>query len=120
MLTYPSFATIRGYDNSTAQAYAEKYGRTFESLGEYVAPAPDVLWGDANGDSTIDGKDILYIRKYLANFNYDTGVSNVEIGAGADANGDGNVDGKDILIIRKYLANYNFDTGESSVVLGPQ
>ena len=83
-------------------------------IGEYT-----VFWGDANGDSTIDGKDILYIRKYLANFNYDTGVSNVEIGAGADANGDGNIDGKDILIIRKYLANYNFDTGESSVVLGP-
>lgn len=27
-------ATIYGYDNSTAQAYAEKYERTFESLGE--------------------------------------------------------------------------------------
>jgi len=26
--------TIRGYDNSTAQAYAEKYGYKFESLGE--------------------------------------------------------------------------------------
>ena len=32
--TIGSVAVIRGYDNSTAQLYAEKYDRIFESLGE--------------------------------------------------------------------------------------
>lgn len=32
--TIESIAVIRGYDNSTAQLYAEKYDRVFESLGE--------------------------------------------------------------------------------------
>ena len=32
--TIESVAVIRGYDNSTAQLYAEKYDRIFESLGE--------------------------------------------------------------------------------------
>ena len=106
---------IRGHQDSTAQSYAEKYNRTFELIED----EKDILWGDANGDDEINGKDILYIRKYLANLNFDTGVSSVEIGTGADANGDGEINGKDILIIRKYLANFNFETGQSSVVLGP-
>ena len=33
--TIPSTATIYGYEGSTAQAYAEKYGRTFVNMGTY-------------------------------------------------------------------------------------
>lgn len=36
--------TIYGYDNSTAQTYAEKYGYNFVSLGEYrVLPTGEVV-----------------------------------------------------------------------------
>ena len=35
----PENASIYGYDGSTAQAYAEKYGREFTSEGEYEAPS---------------------------------------------------------------------------------
>ena len=80
----------------------------------------DYLYGDANGDGEINGKDITRLRKYLANYDYDTGTSTVEIGLGADANGDGAVNGKDITRLRKYLANYDYDTGTSTVSLGPQ
>lgn len=45
-------ATIYGYDNSTAQAYAEKYGCKFESLGE--SPVKEVSLGDIDGNGRID------------------------------------------------------------------
>ncbi|MDE6707320.1 MAG: leucine-rich repeat protein, partial [Oscillospiraceae bacterium] len=54
-------ATIYGYDNSTAQAYAEKYDREFVSLGE--APVYEI--GDINRDGAINVTDIIYLQKYL-------------------------------------------------------
>ena len=80
----------------------------------------DFVYGDANGDGVVNGRDVLLLRKYMANYDFDTGTSSVEVGVGADANGDGVVNGRDVLLLRKYMANYDFDTGTSSVVLGPK
>lgn len=55
--------------------------------------------GDATGDSSVDMKDVLAIRKSLAGLS----VSEYDAEA-ADANGDSSVDMKDVLLIRKYLA----------------
>ncbi|MBQ8513978.1 MAG: hypothetical protein IJ496_01090 [Ruminococcus sp.] len=46
-------AVIYGYSSSAAQAYAEKYGREFVSLGN----APALTRGDVNGDDIIDISD---------------------------------------------------------------
>ena len=91
----------------------------FEMVGGIVTVL-DYEYGDANGDGEIDGKDVVRLKNYLANYNYSTGTSTVEIFGGADANGDETVDGKDVIRLKKYLANYDYDTGSSSVVLGPQ
>ncbi|MBR3965573.1 MAG: Ig-like domain-containing protein [Clostridia bacterium] len=80
----------------------------------------DFIYGDANGDGEVNGKDAVLLRKYMVNYNYDTGTSSVVVSSGADANGDGTVNGKDAVLLRKYMVNYNYDTGTSSVVLGPQ
>ncbi len=80
----------------------------------------DFIYGDANGDGEVTGKDAVLLRKYMVNYNYDTGTSSVAVSPGADANGDGEVTGKDAVLLRKYMVNYNYDTGTSSVVLGPQ
>lgn len=40
--TVSSSAVIRGYDNSTAQLYAEKYERAFESLGDIPVTPTEV------------------------------------------------------------------------------
>lgn len=80
----------------------------------------DFVYGDATGDSAVDGFDVIRLKKYLANYDYDTETSTVEIGFGADANGDGKVDGFDVIRLKKYLADYDYETGDSSVVLGPQ
>ena len=79
----------------------------------------DFIYGDVNGDLKVDGKDVLMLRKYLSNYNDDTGTSTVDVSFGADANGDGFTNGKDLLLLRKYMANYDDDLGSSTVVLGP-
>lgn len=79
-----------------------------------------VMYGDADGDGRINARDIVTIMKYIANYDYDTGVSTVTVAPGADADGDGRINARDIVAIMKYIANYDYDTGESSVVLGPR
>ena len=78
--------TIYGYENSTAQAYAEKYGYTFEVLGSApetteptetetsapAVPAEDMVWNgvnpDINRDGTIDAADSAVLLTYAAEF----------------------------------------------------
>ena len=80
----------------------------------------DFVYGDSTGDQKIDMKDVVLLRKYITNFDYDTNTSSVDVEHGADANGDNKIDIKDVVILRKYITNYDFDTESSTVVLGPQ
>ena len=80
----------------------------------------DIMYGDVNNDSNVDGLDVVRLKKYLANYDYDNDTSTVEVFAGADANGDGEINGLDVVRLKKYLANYDYDTGVSTIVLGPQ
>ena len=88
--------------------------------GSVSDDAPAIVYGDVNGDGNVNGRDVLLLRKYMANYDYDTETSTVEVHAGADVNGDGTINGRDVLLLRKYMANYDYDTGSSSVVLGPR
>lgn len=93
-----------------------------ENVTVYAVPVTvnviDFVYGDANGDGEVNGKDVTRLLKYLANYDYDTDTSTVEISAGADATGDGEINGKDVTRLLKYLANYDYDTNTSTVVLG--
>jgi uncharacterized repeat protein (TIGR02543 family) len=80
----------------------------------------DFKYGDANGDGNINMKDVVLLRQYIANYDYDTNTSSVTVNPGADANGDSKIDMKDVVILRQYIANYDYDTDTSTVVLGPQ
>lgn len=80
----------------------------------------DCVYGDATGDGVVDGFDVIRLKKHLANYDYDTETSTVEIFAGADATGDGIVDGFDVIRLKKYLASYDYETGTSATPLGPQ
>ncbi|MBQ7046653.1 MAG: leucine-rich repeat protein, partial [Oscillospiraceae bacterium] len=55
-------AVIYGYENSTAQAYAEKYNKTFVSLGEY---SENIIKGDVNYDSVVNLYDAIDIARYI-------------------------------------------------------
>ena len=87
--------------------------------GRGVITVANVLWGDANDDGKINSQDIIRLKNYLANYNYDTGTSTYEVGPGADANGDGKINSQDIIRLKNYLANYNYETGTSTYTLGP-
>ncbi|MBQ7603654.1 MAG: hypothetical protein IJU75_01745, partial [Clostridia bacterium] len=66
------------------------------------------LYGDANGDGTVDSMDLTVVRQYLADPT--AGAS-----AGADANGDGSVDSMDLTLIRQYLADPSTQLGPTVV-----
>jgi hypothetical protein len=70
---------------------------------EDTPDTPEVIAGDVDGDGKISTKDLLILRNYFANYNYETGSSTVEISAGADMNKDGNVDTLDVIALRKWL-----------------
>ncbi|MBQ7255468.1 MAG: dockerin type I repeat-containing protein [Oscillospiraceae bacterium] len=59
---------------------------------------PSGLYGDANGDGVVNGKDITLMRRFFA------GGYNVTIKESlCDVNGDEAINGKDLTLIRRYL-----------------
>lgn len=92
---------IRGYDNSTAQAYAEKYGYKFESLGK----APAKL-GDVDGNGTVDSADAtLVLIEYSFIQTGKSGEFTPEQIEAADVNKDGLIDSSDASKILEYYAD---------------
>ena len=112
---------LEGFDSDTAgtKTVTAQYGGQTATFVVEVKEA-EFLYGDANGDQTIDMKDVVLLRKYMAEFDYDLNTSTVAVEAGADVNGDDVFDMKDVVLLRKYMADFDYDTGTSSVVLGPQ
>ena len=101
--------TIRGYEGSTAQAYAEKYGYKFEPIEEICTAIPiQIVPGDANGDGGIDMSDVVMVMQaYLNPKKYGVnGTSPDRITAEGEKAGD--VDGKagltanDALVIQRF------------------
>jgi hypothetical protein len=59
----------------------------------------DVLWGDANVDATVDGRDLILLKKYAL------GLSDVSAQGlvNSDVTHDGAVDGRDLIKLKKYM-----------------
>ncbi|MCQ2405477.1 MAG: dockerin type I repeat-containing protein [Clostridia bacterium] len=60
--------------------------------------AAELVCGDANNDGAVNMKDVLVVRKYLADLDCEINLDN------ADTNNDGGVNMKDVLNLRKFLA----------------
>ncbi|MBO5318203.1 MAG: leucine-rich repeat protein [Ruminococcus sp.] len=84
---------ICGYDGSTAEKYAEKYGYSFESLGT----APDGVRGDANADGELTIADAVMLEKWLLGSGKLTAPKNVDLCE------DGIIDAYDMCLLRKEL-----------------
>lgn len=67
------------------------------AIGQKLGAAP-VLYGDANGDGSPDMKDVLAIRRFIAD------ETNPIDQTAADMNADGSVDMKDVLLLRRCIA----------------
>lgn len=95
--------TIYGYENSTAQKYAEKYGYNFEKLSETVVNEYEL--GNVNGDEFINAVDATAVLVEYASLS--TGNSSTLTDAqskSADVNGDGLIDAVDATWILSYYA----------------
>lgn len=91
---------IYGHENSTAQAYAEKYDIKFAVIGtEYKG-----VNGDANGDGKLRASDAAFIAKALAEASVKGEKVTQEDYPNADFNGDGRITAADAAAIAKYLA----------------
>jgi len=84
-------ATVYGYKNSTAEAYAEKSGNKFVSLD-------DAMPGDMNGDSEVTVRDCAFIASALARGEDDS------LRVSADFNGDGKINVRDAAAIASALS----------------
>ena len=88
-------ATIYGYENSTAQAYAETYDRKFVLLIEYT----ETILGDISGNGKIDLYDAIEIAKAIMGLRTFTDEEMII----ADFNMDGSVDLYDAIEIARTL-----------------
>lgn len=86
---------IRGYDNSTAQEYADNFGRTFISLGSFIK------YGDCNNDGYVNIADAVMLQKYLLGSGTLTNWKN------ADLCKDDCIDVFDMVLMRKLLIENN-------------
>ena len=88
-------AIIHGYRNSTAQAYAEKYGNKFIAI--------DFVYGDSNQDGEITIADAVLIMQALSNSDE---YSFTETGSlSADVLDNDGVSSKDALVVQMVVAN---------------
>ena len=107
--------TIYGYENSTAQAYAEKYNRKFDTLENAPTDTPTLPLGNVNGDSSIDSSDATLILSDYADLAVGKDSSfNAEQAKAADVNGDGKYDSIDASLILAYYAHIS--TGGTSTI----
>ncbi len=88
--------TIYGYENSTAQAYAEKYGYNFALIG--AASEVKAVAGDANCDGKVSIADSTAILQHLGN--QDKYGLSAEGLKNADVDGNDGVSTNDALVIQ--------------------
>lgn len=62
-----------------------------------IADLADYLWGDADQNGVLDGRDVTAIRRYLED------LPTVCHTGAADVDDSGRVDGRDVEILRRYL-----------------
>ena len=105
--------TIYGYDNSTAQAYAEDYGCKFESLGAAPEPVYAPADVDGNGEITVDDTSAI-LQDISGQIFGEIQFSEAQFKA-ADVKGDGRLTVDDVSIILQYIAaKLNDDTVQIS------
>lgn len=97
--TINNTATIYGYNNSTAQEYADYYERNYISLEDDLENKHEL--GDTDNDGKITVKDATLIQKAIASIiTLDDATTKC-----ADVNADSKVNIKDATAIQKFVAH---------------
>ncbi|HXK77154.1 MAG TPA: dockerin type I domain-containing protein [Oscillospiraceae bacterium] len=97
VIRYP-FVEYQDKDGESGVDYAEPA----VVVNLTITPAEsDVIYGDVNGDETVDSGDAVLILKYAAQLIDESGLA---VPAAADVNSDGTIDSGDAVLILKYAA----------------
>ena len=92
---------IVGYEGSTAQYYAKKYGYRFRSLGKALIRTA----GDVDGSSTVNASDASVILIAAAAIGSGRGSTlTTAQKKAADVNSDGSINATDASIVLQYAA----------------
>ncbi|SHM92393.1 dockerin type I domain-containing protein [Ruminococcus flavefaciens] len=109
----PKFnGTIYGYEDSTAQAYADKYDFKFELLSDKQT---QTVLGDLNGDGKIDSVDASNLLQAYAVFATGKSQPTEHELAVSDVNSDGKIDSVDASKVLSYYA-YVSSSGSQSFI----
>ena len=74
-------------------------------LGVVAVSAADVLYGDANGDGSINNRDVALLQQYINK--WDVELDEVA----ADANGDGAINNRDVALLQQYINKWDVTLG---------
>lgn len=105
------------------QADVSNYATLTAAEARYAElSTPAILWGDVNGDGTINGRDAVLLQQYVSNYDDETETSTVALPNidAADVTHDGLLTGRDVVLIKQYVSNYDDETETSTVDLGPK
>ncbi len=89
---------IRCSASSVAYAFAQAHGIAVELLEE----APDITYGDLDGDGSVGAADALNILQFAAKLAIPTDTQKLC----ADVDGNGSVDAKDALYVLQKAAKF--------------
>lgn len=99
-LQIPLKATVFGYDNSTAQTYAQQNALSFNSLG--TAPVIEKPAGDLNSDNRVTVQDAILLARIITE---DKTLQTTQgMIMAADVNKDGQIDIDDTVFLLKKIA----------------
>ena len=93
--------TIRGYEYTEAQSYAEDSGFKFVIIGQKANKVP---MGDLNGDSEVNNRDAMLFDRYISGWGgYENKLSRK---LAADMNRDGQLTNRDAMILDRCVAGW--------------
>jgi hypothetical protein len=106
------YLTMSFFDKTTdmtADSYVDiAYIAFFKTAADAAAfnseKAPEILYGDVNGDSTINLIDAIVLSRYVANW---TGYGeDAIVNANSDVDADSEVGAGDVIVLARHLANW--------------
>ena len=69
-------------------------------------PVVEIIYGDANGDGSVNARDAALLQQYVA------GVEVTLDMASGDANGDGAINARDAALLQQYVAGWEVTLGQ--------
>ena len=71
-----------------------------------IVGTPAVLCGDANGDGTVNNRDVALLQQHINGWDVTLDET------AADANGDGSVNNRDVALLQQYINGWDVTLGE--------